>query len=258
MLNQPNSYLIYGANSSIGAELARNVAGNVEHLVLFYHKKTDKIKDLFSYSNVHAVQSDIRDFEDLSKKLKDVYTKWNITDLAAVYLPAIRSYDHKPLDETSLELSKNIIEVNFLGAVHFLKGIMGLRKLKSSTDTLSPSSIRFVLLGSNVSRIGLKNGAIYAASKAALGNLSRSVAIEMGRRNILINTVSPGPVETDDLNISEDYTLFRKEYFETHKALSSLNKVGSVFEICSLILFLTSLENTHITGEEIFITGGAL
>ena len=254
-MKQPDTYMIYGANSSIGSELAKKIFPEVQNLILFYHNKTERIGDLISNSKVLSYQSDIKNFNDFKEKINDVFIKKEIMNLAAVFLPAIRSYDHKPLVDTSLEITQEIIEVNLLGVVHFLKGLLQNRLHESQNCNFQTN---IVLLGSNVSRIGLKNGSIYSATKAAMANLTRSVAMEVGKANILINTISPGPVETDNSYFLKDYIRFREEYFETQKAFTSLKKIASINEICSLICFLTSLDNTHITGEEIFVTGGAL
>ena len=251
-MRQAETYVIYGANSFIGSELAKMMLPDVKNLVLFYHERFDRIKDLIGLDKVRVYQSDVRDYEDLVGKMKIVYSEFGIGDLGVVYLPAVRSFDSKALAETSLELSREIVEVNLMGAVHFLKAV---------TSPLPPpemrGDLRIVMVGSNVSRSGLKNGSVYAATKAAVANLVKSVAMEVGDRNVLINTVSPGPVETDGKGFSEEYIRFRKEYFETQKALTSLNRVATAGEVCSLIRFLTSTENNHITGEELFVTGGA-
>ena len=264
-MKQPDTFLIYGANSCIGAELSRKVLPEVNNLILFYHEKTDKIKELFSDNKVHPFSSDIRDYKDFILKLENIFTKINTKNLGAVYLPAIRSYDHKPIVETSLEITKEIIDVNFVGAVHFLKGLIKMRteefKVKQEefqNSLFSSYTTKLVLLGSNVSRTGLKNGSVYSATKAAIANLTRSVAMEIGHQNIFVNTISPGPIETNNSDYSVEYKKFRDEYFETQKNFTSLNKVASIDEVNSLICFLTSLDNTHLTGEEIFITGGAL
>ena len=249
MLKQPDTYLIYGANSSIGSELAKKVFPDVKNLVLFYHQRKDKIEHLLMDKRVFAFQSDIRNFEEYLKKINEAFSQFDVNELAAVYLPAIRNYDYKPLVDTSLDISREIIDVNFMGTIHFLKGILQIKNSYSK---------RLVLLGSSVSRIGLKYGSVYSASKAAIANLVRSVAMEEGASNVFINAISPGPVATDNQSFGEDYLKFREKYFEIQKALTSLNKVANSEEVCSLICFLTSLENTHITGEEVFITGGAL
>jgi NAD(P)-dependent dehydrogenase (short-subunit alcohol dehydrogenase family) len=114
------------------------------------------------------------------------------------------------------------------------------------------------MIGSNVSRVGLKNGSVYAATKAAVANLVRSVALEEGSYNTLINTVSPGPVETVNNDFDPAYCEFRRDYFANQLKLTSLGRLATVDDVCQTIIFLTSMANSHITGEEIFITGGAI
>jgi len=242
----PETYFICGANSVIGSEFAKYIHNKNQHLILFYHQKTDRINDLLDLG-VASFQVDITDFTAFQNKIRLLSASYNFQNIGAVFFPAVRSYDHKPLRETSEDLVKEIIKVNLWGAVNFLQGILALPNVEST---------RIVLFGSYVSKTGLKNGSIYAATKAALANLTKSVAQEEGPNKVLINTVSPGPVETDQDCFSEDYLQFRKEYYATQKKNSCLNKIADIKDICTLVRFLTSFENNHITGEEIFITGG--
>ena len=253
-MKQPKTYIIYGANSCIGAELAKMILPLVENLVLFYHERSDRIESLMNHEKVKIIQSDVCKFVDLVYRFKKVSEEIDVSDLGVVFLPAVRSQDMMSLKETSMELTKEIINVNFIGAVHFLKAVLGILNT-SPTSTADGGSARIVMVGSDVSQSGLKNGSIYAATKSAMANLVKSVAMEEGLSNVLINTVSPGPVATFNSYFDEEYTRFRKEYFETQKALTSLNRVAEVVDICNLIMFLTSIENKHISGEEIFIRG---
>ena len=246
----PETFIIYGANSSIGSEFAKKIQPKVKRMVLFYHNKTDLISGLLKKKNVSAIQSEIKDFNDYKKKILEVKLNNCINDLGAVYFSTKRSEDHKPLHETELDQTKDIIDTNILGAIHFLKGILSINKTIDST--------RIVLIGSNVSRIGLQNGSVYAATKAAIANLTRSVAMEEGVYNTFINTISPGPVEMKNNNFTDSYVKFRQDYFEAQKKTTSLKKLATVDDVCQIILFLTSLENKHITGEEVFCAGGSL
>jgi len=253
-VKQPKTYIIYGANSCIGAELAKMILPLVENLVLFYHERDYRIESLMNHEKVKIIQSDVCKYEDMVYKFKEVSEEVDVSDMGAVFLPAVRSHDSLSLRETSMELTNQIIDVNLYGAIHFMKAVLGIFYLHP-TPSSDGKSARIVMVGSDVSRTGLKNGSIYAATKSAMANLVKSVAMEEGLSNVLINTVSPGPVDTDNSDFNEEYTRFRKEYFETQKALTSLNRVAEVVDICNLIMFLTSIENKHISGEEIFIRG---
>jgi NAD(P)-dependent dehydrogenase (short-subunit alcohol dehydrogenase family) len=246
----PDAFIIFGANSIIGSTLARGILPLVKNLILFYHKQTDKIDDLLGDDKVMSYSQDIRDLDAFLQNISDLKSRIDISDLAAVYMSTQRSSDFQPLSTTDMSLTRDIVEINFLGAIHFLKGIFTINKSVSST--------RIVLMGSNVSRKGLKNGSVYAATKAALSNLTRSVSQEEGASNTLINTVSPGPVESDQSGFSKEYATFRIAYFQEQKKMTSLDRLSSPVDVCEMILFLTSLQNKNITGEEFFVTGGSL
>ena len=117
---------------------------------------------------------------------------------------------------------------------------------------------RIVLFGSNVSRIGLKNGSAYAASKSAISSICRSVAMEEGANNIIINTISPGPIKIDDSHFSEEYKIFREEYYKNELQNTPLKRTLEVKDVFGVTEFLLSDKNSFITGEEIFVTGGKL
>jgi len=247
-MKHPDTYIIYGANSQIGSHLAKLIQPKVKHLVLFYHENTDKINHLMLCENVIAHSSDIVDFNGFLQTLTKTLKQAPPEDLAAVYFPAIRSTDAQPLTETNITLTKNIIDVNLIGAINFIRAIL--------TVKIKTKSTRIVMLGSDVSRKGLKNGAVYAATKAAVANLVLSVAKEVGTKNTLINTVSPGPVETENQPFDTLYSAFRIQYFQEQREHNCLEKLATNDDVCNAISFLTSLQNTHITGEEIFVNGG--
>jgi len=117
---------------------------------------------------------------------------------------------------------------------------------------------RIVLFGSNVSRIGLKNGSAYAASKAAIANICRSVSIEEAENKILINTISPGPVKIVDAHFSEEYQEFRQKYYQEQLQQIPMKRLVNFNDIYGVCKFLISEENSYMTGEEIFLTGGKL
>jgi NAD(P)-dependent dehydrogenase (short-subunit alcohol dehydrogenase family) len=125
-------------------------------------------------------------------------------------------------------------------------------------NNIEPSIRRVVLFGSNVSRIGLPKGTAYSASKAAISNLCRSLSIELGPQNILINTISPGPIEIDNSHFSPEYRKFREQYYEEMLQQTPLKRLAKPEDIVALASFLISGENSFITGEEFFITGGKL
>ncbi|MDG2348403.1 MAG: SDR family oxidoreductase [Gammaproteobacteria bacterium] len=108
---------------------------------------------------------------------------------------------------------------------------------------------KFVFLGS-VSSHGNPGQSNYAATKAAICGLSRSIALEYGARNITSNVISPGFIETDMTN---ELTL------DQQKSITDripLKRYGQVDDVANLASFLISNESNYITGQTIHINGG--
>lgn len=102
-------------------------------------------------------------------------------------------------------------------------------------------------------RLAAPNHVIYAASKAALGNMSRSLAPYFGPRNITVNTVVPGYTLTD---MSKDW-LQNEEAAAFAKSQSVFHKIGTPEDIADAVALITSSEAHWITGQDIDATGGA-
>ena len=109
---------------------------------------------------------------------------------------------------------------------------------------------RIVLISSIVGRTGLAGQANYAASKSALVGLARSVAKEFASRNVTVNVVSPGPVDTDMLGALSEQR--RAEMV----ARVPMGRIGEVGDIADVVGFLVSEQAGFITGAVIPVDGG--
>ena len=129
----------------------------------------------------------------------------------------------------------------------------------TSTFLLSKNTIKKMLknkkgkiinITSVVGHTGNIGQANYAASKAGLIGMSKSLALEYGKKNITVNCVSPGFITSDMTNkISE-------EHKEMLKSRISLNKFGNPKDVANTIAFLCSDLSDYITGETIHVNGG--
>ncbi len=243
-----NCLIISGANSNIGSELAKYYHNMCRPIILLYHENSHRIEHLLQYDRVYHLAVDIRDSQKLTTGLNDLISKYNLNIGGLVHTSSLRSIDFKPLAETDQHQTNMIIEVNILGTINLLQTVIPHLRANGGG--------RIVLFGSNVSRKGLMNGAVYAMTKAATANLSRSVALEEGKNNIQINTISPGPVLIDDSAFSQDYRDFRNTYYEQEKKTIPMQRLAEIQDIINACDFLLSEKNTYISGEEIFLTGG--
>ena len=137
---------------------------------------------------------------------------------------------------------KKVIDIN-LSSTFFLTKNVIKKMLKSKKG-------KIVNITSVVGHSGNIGQANYAASKAGIIAMSKSLALEYGKKNITINCVSPGFIMSDMTDkISKDHT-------ELLKSRISLNKFGNPEDVANTIAFLSSNLSDYITGETIHVNGG--
>lgn len=251
-MKDKTAIVITGANGNVGSHFAEQYLVTGEFLILIIHNQEHRVSELQKkYSeNICVIKSDLRDLDKLEKDFAKAVSETDRIPNRLIHTATIHSYDFKPLAQSDPELWRNIIEINLIGTFNIMKAVLPYFRKHNYG--------KVVMFGSNVSRIGLPNGSAYSASKAGIANIGRTVAVEEAENNIIINTVSPGPIKIDDSHFSESYRQFRKNYYEEKLEDIPLRRHASFEDIFGLCKFLLSPENSYITGEEFFITGGKL
>lgn len=252
-MRYPNTVLITGANGQSAVATARALLEQKCKLLLLTHKRTERIDgliDLFPDS-CFAVQCDLSCFEQTETAVQELLIKSELIPEAVIHTSAIRSYDTKTLAESEPAIWNSIVTQNISMAYNILRCVLPLM--------IKANQGKIVLFGSNVTRTGLPNGSAYAAAKAAMANLTRTVALEIAKHNIQINVISPAPVET---NLEEDYhgvyLKFRQDYFSAYKKTHPQGRLVSMNDITQTVLSLINMDVQSVSGEEIYLTGGVL
>lgn len=237
--------LVTGASRGIGAEIARVVAAAGAATAINYHNSKREALQLLEELNAQghqamAVKADISQSRDVEAMYADIEDKWGSVDLlvnnAGVSLRRL-------LTETSEEEWHQVMDINLKGA--FLCSRQAL-----------PAMIRnrFGRIVNIASIWGLRGAsceAVYAASKGGLIALSRSMAAETGPSGISVNTIAPGPVQTDMLNQELDN--------DEMTALAGdipLGRLAVPGDVASACLFLLSPAASYINGQVIGLDGG--
>ena len=137
---------------------------------------------------------------------------------------------------------KNVIDINLTSTFLITKSVLK-KMLKSKNGKI----INITSVVGHTGNIGQAN---YSASKSGLIGMSKSLALEYGKKNIKINCVSPGFIKTDMTDKISD------NFKQTLEGKISLERFGMPVDVANAVLFLTSNLSDYITGETIHVSGG--
>jgi 3alpha(or 20beta)-hydroxysteroid dehydrogenase len=151
-------------------------------------------------------------------------------------------YQPKSLMETDSDLWQRHIQINQFGC------FLGMKAVVPAIDRAGGGSI--VNISSGAGLRGSPQAFAYSATKWALRGMTKSAAIDLSRRKIRVNSVHPGPIETD--------MIAWRSPEETARRLKivPMKRHGTADEVARLVLFLLSDESQYITGAEVAIDGG--
>jgi 3-oxoacyl-[acyl-carrier protein] reductase len=155
-------------------------------------------------------------------------------------------YEFAPLEDVTAEHFHKMFDLNVLGLI---------LASQEAARHFGPAGGSIINISSVVSTAAPPNTSVYSATKAAVDAVTRSLAKELGPRNIRVNSINPGMVETEgttSAGMTADESDFRKRY----ESQSPLGRVGQPRDIAPAAVFLASDESGWITGETLYIAGG--
>ena len=239
--------LITGATRGIGKEIALNFAKegydiainfrNIESSNILEQELLEINKDI----EVLKLYGDISKYEDCEKIFKEIKEKWNCLDVL-VNNAGVRK-DNLVL-RMSEEYFRDVIDVNLVGVFFCMKFATKLM-LKNKFG-------RIISISSVVGVSGNKGQINYAASKAGVIAMTKSLAQEIGRKNITVNAISPGVINT-----SMNKWLSCEER-DSLKDEIPLCRFGECEDIGKAVVFLCSDNARYITGQILTIDGGMI
>ena len=146
----------------------------------------------------------------------------------------------KPFVEATLEELNRVIDIN----------IRGVFVATQAALKLMANGGRIIMIGSCVGERLLTPGLVpYAATKGAVKMFTQGLSREVGARGITVNNVQPGPIDTDLNPASGDWAV-------PQKAMTALNRYGTVDEVAALVAFIAGPESSYITGANLTVDGG--
>ena len=231
--------LITGATGGIGGALVKKFV-SLEGSVLATGTNTEKLDALKKdFPNINILKFDISDHKKIEEFIENVSSQ--LTGLDILINNAGINVDNLSLRMNELEWKK-VIDIN-LGST-FLMCKYAIKKM------LKNKYGRVVNITSVVGHTGNLGQANYAASKAGIIGMSKSLAIEYAKKNITINCVSPGFIKskmTDNIVESVKAVLTSR---------IPMAKLGTGEDVSNTVAFLSSDAASYITGETIHVNGG--
>lgn len=221
--------LVTGASRGIGKAIAEKLIGD-GYYVYGIHRGTEKQT---STKNIEFIKTDLVDKNQLEKLIKDLS---DIKFDAIINNAGIIKFE--PPDKLDLEIWYETLATNLNPIVILADGFLDNMRDGGSIVNISSTD----------SFIGSYSSIAYSASKAAINNLTKSLAIKLGKRNIRVNAIAPGWVDTGGgmlLPASQEAV-----------KLIPVGRMAKPEEIAEVASFLVSQKASYITGSTIVVDGG--
>lgn len=236
--------IVTGASKGIGRAIAINFAKEGAKVVLNYRSDDngaqEVLKEIENSCGVAFLhKGDVSDFSVAEDLIKFCIEKFSRIDILVNNAGITRDTLLLRMKEEDFD---SVINVNLKGSFNCVKHASSFMIKQKYGKILNISSV-IGLIG-NIGQIN------YAASKAGIIGMTKSLAKELGSRGINVNAIAPGFIETDMTSVLEDKT---KETIMSH---IPLKRMGSVEDVSNLAVFLASDLASYITGQVITVDGG--
>ena len=234
--------VVTGGSRGIGRAICLKLAGQGANIVLNFAGNEAAAEETCSQCEslgvkALAVKGDVADAEACNALIEKAVSEFGGVDILVCNAGVTRDGLMVTMKDEDYDM---VLDINLKGAFHMIRACYRDFMRKRSGKIINISSIAGL-----VGNVGQVN---YAASKAGLIGLSKSVAKELGSRGVCCNCIAPGFIETDmTKDIKEDNPLLVQV---------PMKKMGTPEDVANVALFLASPESDYITGETIRVDGG--
>ena len=236
--------IVTGGSRGIGKAICQTFAENGCDVAFTYNNSKESAenlaKDLKNIGiNAKAYKSDASSFDDATQLVEDVINDFGKIDILVNNAGIKKDNLLMRMDKKDFD---SVINTNLSSVFNLTKASIRTFLKQRSGSIINISSV-----------VGVKGNAgqsNYSASKAGIIGFSKSVALELGSRNIRSNVIAPGFIETDMTNH------FKSDELDNILKTIPANKMGNPQDIANLALFLASSSGDYITGQTISVDGG--
>lgn len=238
--------LITGATRGIGKQIAITLAKSGYDIAINYRTENDDLantKEEIEKNNVKclAVKGDVAVFEDCEKFVEEVVKEFGKIDVLVNNAGITRDTLLMRMKKEDFE---SVINTNLVGTFNVTKNVI--------SHMLKARFGRIINISSVVGVSGNAGQTNYAASKAGIIGFTKSLAKEVASRNILVNAVAPGFIETGMTDVLKD------EIKQDIEKNIPLKRIGTPEDVANVVKFLASEDSSYITGQVLHVDGGML
>lgn len=238
--------IVTGASKGIGAAIARYYGAEGAKVVVNYASSkegADKVVKAITDNGgtAIAVQGDVSKEADINRLFEATQQAFGGLD---VLVNNAGIYEYLPIEQVSAASFHQQFNTNVLGPILAIQAALKL---------FGDNGGNIINISSAASKFAMATGSVYSASKAALDTITVALSKELGVKNVRINSLLPGSVETEGTHTSG---VMGSEFEKQLVANTPLGRMGQPEDIAKVAAFLAADDSAWITGELITVSGG--
>ena len=235
--------IVTGASRGIGEAIAKQFSSCGAKIILIARNSDQLVavkETIISNGGIaESMSGDVSNLNSISEIVTNTIDKWGQIDILVNNAGIARDNIIMRMKEDEWD---SVMNINLKGCFNGIKSV--------ARPMIKNKAGRIINITSVIGQIGNAGQSNYAASKAGIMGLTKSMAKELGSRNITVNAVAPGYITTDMTNELND------EVKEQLKSSIPLGRLGTPDDVANLVCFLASDEAGYITGQTFNVDGG--
>ena len=238
--------VVTGASKGIGASIALHLAAEGADVVVNYSSSKEGADRVVAEivgrgGKAIAVRANVADPSDIHRLFSEAKKAFGRLD---ILVNNAGVYEFAPLENVNPEHFHKMFDLNVLGLI---------LATQEAVKHFGPEGGRVINISSVVVSLTPPNSSVYSATKAAVDAVTRTLAKELGPRNIRVNAINPGMVETEGVHAAG---FAEGDFRKQIESQTPLGRIGQPKDIAPAAVFLASSDSAWITGETFTISGG--